>query len=128
MKLHDGTLVCYFREDSGLHYPTFKAYSYDDGNTWSEPQETGVFGYQPNASVLKDGRVLLTYLNVGGNCGAYAWCGDGYDPTGARAPACWREDGSLTLTADGLRIRTTGDPRARPPYFLLHPLLIQLIS
>ena len=65
--------------------------------------------------------MLFTYCNVGGNCGAYAWCGDGYDATGVQASARWRSDGCVTLEPDGLRIKTTGDPESRPPFFLLLP-------
>ena len=121
VQLHDGTLVCYFRETSCLHHPTYKNYSYDNGKTWTEPEVTGLYAFQPNASVLNDGRVLFTYCNVGGNSSAYAWCGDGYDSTGVQASARWRNDGCVTLTPDGLRIKTTGDPKSRPPFFLLLP-------
>ena len=121
VQLHDGTVVSYYRENSCLHHPTYKNYSYDNGNTWTEPEVTGLYAFQPNASVLKDGRVLFTYCNVGGNCGAYAWCGDGYDATGVQASARWRNDGCVSLEPEGLRIRTTGDPKSRPPFFLLLP-------
>ena len=121
VQLPDGTVVCYYRETSILHHPTYKNFSYDNGKSWTKPEPTGVVAFQPNTTLLKDGRVLLTYLNVGGNCAAYAWCGDGYDSTGAQASACWRNDGCATLTPEGLRIKTTGDPKSRPPYFLFPP-------
>ena len=121
VQLHDGTLVCYYRENSCLHHPTLKNYSYDNGRTWTEPEVTGLYAFQPNASVLTDSRVLFTYCNVGGNCGACAWCGDGYDSTAAQASARWKDDGCVTLLDDSLRIKTTGDPESRPPFFLLLP-------
>jgi len=121
VQLRDGTIVCYYRENSCLHHPTFKNFSYDNGKTWTEPEATGLYAFQPNASVLKDGRVLFTYCNVGGNSAVYGWCGDGYDSTGPQATARWRDDGCVTLTSDGLRIKTIGDPGDRPPFFLLMP-------
>ena len=121
VQLQDSTLVCYYRENSCLHHPTFKNYSYDNGKTWTEPEATGLYAFQPNATVLKDGRVLFTYCNVGGNSSIYAWCGDGYDSTGPQASARWRNDGCATLTPEGLRIKTTGDCENRPPFYLLLP-------
>ena len=121
VQLHDGTLVCYYRENSCLHHPTLKNYSYDNGRTWTDLEVTGLYAFQPNATVLRDGRVLFTYCNVGGNSSAYAWCGDGYDATGVQASARWRDDGCVTLTPAGLRIKTRGDQESRPPFFLLLP-------
>ena len=121
VRLADGTLVCHMREDSFIHYPSFKCYSYDDGHTWSEPQETGVFMAQPNAYLLADGSLLLAYEQVGGFSGVAMWRGDGHDTTDIQASCYDGHDGCATLTPDGLRIRTTGDEAEIPPYYLLHP-------
>ena len=121
VRLTDGTLVCHMREDSFIHYPSFKCYSYDDGHTWSEPQESGVFMAQPNAYLLSDGDLLLAYEQVGGFSGVAMWRGDGHDTTDIQASCYDGHDGCATLTPEGLRIRTTGDEAEIPPYYLLHP-------
>ena len=120
-KLPDGTLFSYMRENSILHYPSFATYSHDDGRTWTEPVASPMYAVQPNATVLRDGRLLLTYENVGGTLGIYAWCGDGHEATGFEPSASDGNDGCATLTGEGLRIATTGDPRETPPIYLLAP-------
>jgi len=120
-KLPDGTLFSYTRENSILRYPSFATYSHDDGWTWTEPVESPVYAAQPNATVLRDGRALLTYENLGGTLGIYAWCGDGRQATGYAPSAAKGNDGCATLTAEGLRIAMAGDARQTPPVHLLAP-------
>ncbi len=56
----EGTLVAFLRtSDAEGHL--FTARSRDDGATWSEPTDEGVYGFPHHALQLPDGRVLLTY-------------------------------------------------------------------
>ncbi len=42
----------------------FKAYSDDDGRTWSTPRPIGLYGEAPSLKVLPDGRVLAIYRGM----------------------------------------------------------------
>lgn len=62
IRLRDGTLACYLRENSFQGLPGFKALSHDDGLSWSGPYPTTLAGcHRPTAGLLPSGRVLVTY-------------------------------------------------------------------
>ncbi len=62
LRLPDGELVCYMRENSRQAYPGFKCFSADGGLTWDGPYPTLMIGcHRPTAGLLASGRVLVTY-------------------------------------------------------------------
>lgn len=62
VRLHDGTLVAYLRENSFRGLPGFKALSHDDGRSWHGPYPTTLAGcHRPAAGLLPSGQVLVTY-------------------------------------------------------------------
>ena len=60
----DGVLVCMMRTE---HLPRLRhqnmwvAYSHNDGESWSRPEPTNIWGYPADLSLLQDGRMLCTY-------------------------------------------------------------------
>jgi sialidase-1 len=70
--LPDGELVCYLRENSGMGWPGFKAFSRDEGRTWEGVYPTPMEGcHRPVSGLLPSGRVLVTYrYRQGGSAGA----------------------------------------------------------
>ena len=62
LRLPDGDLVCYMREESRQAYPGFKCFSADGGQTWEGPYPTLMIGcHRPTAGLLRSGRGLVTY-------------------------------------------------------------------
>jgi len=62
IKLPDGLLICYMRENSGLGRPIYKSLSSDGGRTWDGPHATQMDGgHRPVAHLTADGRILVTY-------------------------------------------------------------------
>jgi sialidase-1 len=62
VRLPDGLLVCYLRENSGQGLPAYKSFSRDGGRTWDGPYETRIDGcHRPVAGLLPSGHVLVTY-------------------------------------------------------------------
>lgn len=64
LRLGDSTLLCMVRchtipdrEFDRL----YMSFSEDDGFSWTAPKRTNIWGYPPELTQLKDGRVLLTY-------------------------------------------------------------------
>jgi sialidase-1 len=60
----DGVLVCMMRTEHlprGRHQHMWVAYSYNDGESWSRPEATNLWGYPANLTLLSDGRMLATY-------------------------------------------------------------------
>ncbi|UCH33762.1 MAG: exo-alpha-sialidase [Armatimonadota bacterium] len=76
MQLPSGELLCFMRENSGKGYPTFLSRSSDRGQTWSPIEPTDMIGHRPVAGLLPDGRILVTYRDVGGSWSFCAWLGD----------------------------------------------------
>ena len=66
-RLKDGRLMCVFRLSSGVRYG--RAYSEDDGKTWTEAANIDPFSVQPSLAVLPDGPVVLS----GGRPGVSVW-------------------------------------------------------
>src|SRR5207302_205517 len=85
--LTDGTLVCVMRDNNRQNYPSQVVFSFDAGETWTEPAEAPFFGDRPFAGQLTDGRLLVTYRNVAGNAGTYAWLGEVTRDLGYRCAA-----------------------------------------
>jgi hypothetical protein len=62
LRLPDGTLVCYMRENSMKGLPVYKAISKDDGESWVGPFETPMHGgHRPVAGFLPSGHVMVVY-------------------------------------------------------------------
>lgn len=60
----DGTLVAMIRTMHGVrnrHQHLWTAYSEDDGESWSTPKPTNIWGYPADLVALPDGSVLCTY-------------------------------------------------------------------
>jgi sialidase-1 len=60
----DGTLLCMMRamhEPRRRHQNMWLAYSTNDGESWSRPEPTKLWGYPADFTLLKDGRMLCTY-------------------------------------------------------------------
>ena len=72
-----GEILCVLRESSTTRH-LFTCRSTDNGETWSSPEETPIFGHPGQLLVLRDGRLLCTY-------------GSREAPFGIRA--CLSEDG-----------------------------------
>ncbi|HUX88368.1 MAG TPA: sialidase family protein, partial [Chloroflexota bacterium] len=70
------TLACVMRDNLNGGYPSWVAFSKDAGQTWSPPAMAPFAGHRPYAKQLPDGRALVTFRNVNGGLGTYAWCGD----------------------------------------------------
>jgi sialidase-1 len=74
--LSNGLLACVMRNENQNGYPSYVAFSTDQGRTWSRPRPLPFLGDRPYAKELSDGRVLITYRNKCGNTGTHAWLGD----------------------------------------------------
>jgi sialidase-1 len=60
----DGVLVCMMRTEHlprGRHQHMWVAYSYNDGESWTRPEATNIWGYPADLTLLSDGRMLATY-------------------------------------------------------------------
>jgi len=60
----DGVLVCMMRTEHlprGRHQNMWVAYSYNDGESWTRPEATNIWGYPADLTLLNDGRMLATY-------------------------------------------------------------------
>ena len=114
----DGVLVCMMRTEHqprGRHQNMWFAYSTNDGESWSVPEPTELWGYPADFTRLQDGRMLCTY---------------GYrrDPWGVRV--CVSEDGLRWHPANELTVRVGGvaPPEAVPGLYwhIGYPTSIQL--
>ena len=66
-RLADGRLMCVFRLTSFARYG--RAYSDDDGRTWSDPVNIAPGSVEPSLQALGDGTVALS----GGRAGLFVW-------------------------------------------------------
>lgn len=68
LKLPDGKLVCYMRENSGMGRPIYKSISADGGLSWQGPHATQMdSGHRPVAHLTQSGKVMVTYrYQIGG--------------------------------------------------------------
>jgi len=60
----DGTLVSMIRsvhQPRARHQHFWMAYSTNDGESWSRPEPTNIWGYPADLTLLQDGRMLCTY-------------------------------------------------------------------
>jgi sialidase-1 len=114
----DGTLVCMMRshhQPRRRHQHLWIAYSTNDGESWSRPEPTNLWGYPADLTLLQDGRMLATY---------------GYrrDPWGVRG--CISPDGLHWDVANEFVIRPGGiAPMDKVPHIYWHigyPTTIQL--
>lgn len=55
-----GKILCMMREERSGGY-LYQSESFDNGETWSQPKRTDVWGYPAHLTSLRDGRVLCTY-------------------------------------------------------------------
>lgn len=73
IKMPDGEMVCYMRENRGMGRPIYKCISKDGGKTWEGPFETLMgSGHRPVAHLTKSGKVLITYRHQPGGTGVWA--------------------------------------------------------
>lgn len=88
-----GEIIAVMRPQPERHN-SYQVFSADGGRTWSEPRDTGFWGYPSNVIRLRDGRLLCTY---------------GYrrDAQGVRAVISedgghtWDVDNEIIIRADG---------------------------
>jgi len=85
--LRGGELAHIMRDNVHHGYPSYVAFSKDQGRSWGPVQPLPFSGDRPYALQLSDGRVLVTFRNQLGNTGTHAWIGDlhrdiGYQPGG----------------------------------------------
>jgi len=118
VRLSNGLLACVMRNENHNGYPSFVAFSTDQGRNWSRPRPMPFDGDRPYVKELSDGRVLVTYRNRGGNRGTHAWLGDLVRECHYQISGTHYED-ELTLTSDALHIHDK--PEATTRYALLPP-------
>ncbi|QJB56918.1 sialidase family protein [Pseudodesulfovibrio sp. zrk46] len=110
-RLADGRIAALMRENSFVYEPMYLCLSEDEGDTWSDPIPTPLIGHRPTMGLVPDGRLLVTYRNVGPDMGTSAWLGtldklcSGFKVHGRHA-----DPANPVLTKDGLRVsNTSGD-------------------
>lgn len=65
LELENNTLVAFFRENSFKGYDVMKAFSYDNGESWSKIYNTPLDGgHRPVSGFLNDGTVMITYRYI----------------------------------------------------------------
>ena len=92
----DGTLVCMMRtmhQPRRRHQRMWFASSTNDGESWSRPEPTELWGYPADFTLLADGRMLCTY-------------GHRRDPYGVRV--CISDDGLRWDPAEVITVREGG--------------------
>ena len=118
--LSDGTLVCVMRDNLHNNYPSQVSFSFDNGDSWTQPMEAPFAGDRPFAGQLPDGRLLVTYRNQAGNKGTYGWLGHLQHELGYRVSGLHVGPAEIALSADeGLRL--THHAPATTRYNLLPP-------
>ena len=60
-RLPSGKIICMIREVREGGGYLFQSESVDDGNSWSFPKRTDLWGFPAHLLTLKDGRILCTY-------------------------------------------------------------------
>lgn len=99
----DGVLVCMMRSEHSprrRHGHFWVSYSYNEGESWTPPQPTNIWGYPADLLLLKDGRMLCTY--------SYR-----RDPYGLRG--CISNDGIQWDVANEFSIFEGGEDKRRLP-------------
>jgi hypothetical protein len=83
--------------------------SEDGGRTWSDPAPTPLIGHRPCLGVTRSGRLLVTYRDVGPDCGTKAWLGSVEELlSDFRVHGLAPDPDSLDCSADGLATRLRG--------------------
>lgn len=100
-KMPDGSLRAYLRENSAVQEPTYVMSSFDEGASWTPPEDSPTIGHRPCAGLLRSGRVLVTYRHVGPNGGNRAWLGD-VDMDRFFAPSAFDIGNGASLEAERL--------------------------
>jgi len=105
-RLQDGRIIALMRENSFVFEPMYCSISTDNGTSWSAPMDTPLIGHRPTMRLLPDGRLLVTYRNVGPDWGTCAWLGSVDElMSGFRVHGRAADPSNPTFTPDGLRIR-----------------------
>jgi hypothetical protein len=106
--LSDGRLLLFARESGG--FPGVRAYSSDQGKTWSTPEELPfTVNGRTCAALLKDGRAMLTFRNHNGQPDLWAWAADPDEPSRPFVHGVHINDRhSVGLNRDGLVIDSDG--------------------
>lgn len=106
VRLPDGRLLSLMRENSFVYEPMYACLSEDDGGTWSAPIPTPLIGHRPTVGLVSDGRLLVTYRNVGPDRGSSAWLGSLDELlSDFRVHGLHAAPGNPAMTSDGLRIK-----------------------
>ncbi|MGE4552462.1 MAG: exo-alpha-sialidase [Desulfovibrionaceae bacterium] len=118
-RLADGRLLMLLRENTLVYEPMYAVLSRDDGRTWSEPRPTPLIGHRPTLGTTADGRLLVTYRDVGPDPGSAAWLGDLDELLHDQAVHGLAPDpGNPVLTPEGLRVANPAGPDAAVRYAL----------
>ncbi|BCS90026.1 sialidase family protein [Pseudodesulfovibrio sediminis] len=104
-RLPDGRIVALMRENSFVFEPMYACLSEDNGRTWSSPVPTPLIGHRPTMGRIPDGRLMVTYRNVGPDWGTNAWLGTLDDLlSGYRVHGRAADPTNPTFTPDGMRV------------------------
>lgn len=107
-RLPDGRILALMRENSFVFEPMYCSISNDNGVSWSTPVGTPLMGHRPTMGLLPDGRLLVTYRNVGPDWGTSAWVGAMDElMSGFKVHGLAANPGNPTFTQNGMRIRNT---------------------
>lgn len=107
-RLPDGCILALMRENSFVFEPMYCSISTDNGASWSAPVDTPLMGHRPTMGLLPDGRLLVTYRNVGPDWGTSAWSGTVNElMSGFRGHGLAADLNNPTFTQDGMRIHNT---------------------
>ena len=105
VRLPDGRLLLLLRENTLVYEPMYAMLSADEGRSWTEPIPTPLVGHRPTLGLASDGRLLVTYRDVGPDPGTAAWLGSLDELLGDFAVHGLAPDpDNPTFPAEGLRI------------------------
>ncbi|MUM78646.1 exo-alpha-sialidase [Pseudodesulfovibrio sp. F-1] len=103
--LPDGRLLALMRENSFVYEPMYLCVSRDLGRTWSDPAPTPLIGHRPTLGLTGDGKLLVTYRNVGPDGGTCAWLGSEEELSDDfRVHGRHPDPANPSLTPEGLRV------------------------
>lgn len=119
LPLAGGALACVLRDNLHQNYPSQVAFSFDAGDTWTDPMEAPFSGDRPFIGQVADGRVLATYRNKGGTPGTHAWLGDLGQELGYRVSGLHR--GPATVAFDSAGAMVVHHPAPATTQFNLLP-------
>lgn len=104
--LPDGRIAAIMRENSFVYEPMYVSFSDDAGDTWSTPAPTPLIGHRPTMGLIPDGRLLITYRNVGPDMGTCAWLGSLEELlSDFKVQGRHENPANPVLTKEGLRVR-----------------------